>query len=129
MIPLSRTRSIAISIRNGRTLCTEAVEAGGRKRLRVMVTAAASAVGDLEAIRTWYADQQVPDVGERLLKRMIALIERPNDFSESGRVVPEFKMVNLRKIIHPPFRIVYRLDANKIRVVRVWCSERLLKIE
>jgi toxin ParE1/3/4 len=106
MIPLSRTRSIAISIRNGRTICTEAVEAGGRKRLRVMVTAAASAVGDLEAIRTWYADQQVPDVGERLLKRIIALIERPNDFSESGRVVPEFKMVNLREIIHPPFRIV-----------------------
>jgi len=60
---------------------------------------------------------------------MIALIERLNDFPESGRVVPEFEMVNLREIIHPPFRIVYRLDANKIRVVRVWRSERRLKIE
>ncbi|MDP1991192.1 MAG: type II toxin-antitoxin system RelE/ParE family toxin [Syntrophales bacterium] len=92
------------------------------------ITFAASAVGDLEAIRTWYADQQVPDVGERLLKTMIALIERLNDFPESGRVVPEFNMVNLREIIHPPFRIIYRLDANKIRVVRVWRSERQLKM-
>ena len=93
------------------------------------ITFAASAVGDLEAISTWYADQQVPDVGERLLKRMITQIERLADFPESGRVVPEFEMANLREIIHPPFRIVYRLDANKIRVVRVWRSERLLKIE
>ena len=46
---------------------------------------------------------------------MIAQIERLNDFPESGRVVPEFKMANLREIIHPPFRIVYRLDANKIK--------------
>ncbi len=93
------------------------------------ITFAASAVGDLEAILTWYADQQVPDVGKNLLNRMIALIERLNDFPESGRVVPEFKMANLREIIHPPFQIVYRLDANKIKVVRVWRSERLLKIE
>ena len=61
-------------------------------------------------------------------RRMIALIEKLNDFPESGRVVPEFEMVNLREIIHPPFRIIYRLDANKIRVVRVWRSERLLKM-
>jgi hypothetical protein len=30
------------------------------------ITSAVSAVKDLEAIRTWYADQQVPAVGERL---------------------------------------------------------------
>lgn len=92
------------------------------------ITFAVSAVGDLEAISTWYADQQVPDVGERLLKRMITQIERLADFPESGRVVPEFEMANLREIINPPFRIVYRLDANMIRVVRIWRSERLLKM-
>ena len=92
------------------------------------ITFAASAVGDLEAIRTWYADQQVPDVGERLLREIVTQIERLADFPESGRIVPEFRIANLREIIHPPFRIVYRLDGSKIRVVRVWRSERLLKI-
>jgi toxin ParE1/3/4 len=30
-------------------------------------------------------------------------------------------------LIHPPFRIVYRLDADRVRVVRIWRSERLMK--
>jgi toxin ParE1/3/4 len=89
---------------------------------------AASAVNDLEAIRTWYADQQVPAVGEKLLREIISKIERLGALPESGRVVPEFGMVNLREIIYPPFRIIYRLDENRVRIVRVWRSERLLKM-
>ncbi len=92
------------------------------------ITVATSAVKDLEAIRTWYADQQVPAVGERLIREIIALIERLADFPESGRIVPEFGIVNLREIIHSPFRIVYRLDESSVRVVRVWRRERLLKM-
>ncbi|MDD5524247.1 MAG: type II toxin-antitoxin system RelE/ParE family toxin, partial [Smithella sp.] len=49
-------------------------------------------------------------------------------FPQSGRVVPEFNIENLREIIFAPFRIVYRLDGNKIKIVRIWRSERLLKI-
>jgi toxin ParE1/3/4 len=89
---------------------------------------AASAAGDLEAIRTWYVDQQVPDVGERLLGEIVAQIERLTDFPESGRIVPEFGITTLREIIYPQFRIIYRLDMSKIRIVRVWRSERLLKM-
>jgi len=29
---------------------------------------------------------------------------------------------------HPPFRIVYRLEKFRVRVVRIWRSERLLKM-
>jgi plasmid stabilization system protein ParE len=39
-------------------------------------------------------------------------------------VVPEFGLVQLREVIHPPVRIVYRLDAERVRVVRIWRSER-----
>jgi len=91
-------------------------------------TFAASAVKDLEAIQNWYVDQQVPDVGEKLLREIISQVERLADFPESGRIVPEFGIVNLREIIFPPFRIVYRLDKNRVRVVRIWRSERLLKM-
>jgi toxin ParE1/3/4 len=87
-----------------------------------------SAVRDLETIHAWYVDQQVPDVGERLLGEIVVQIERLADFPESGRIVPEFGLTHLREIIHPPFRIVYRWDESKTRIVRVWRSERLLKM-
>jgi toxin ParE1/3/4 len=95
---------------------------------RHRVSFAASAVADLEEMRAWYADQQVADVGERLLREVITQVERLADFPESGRVVPEFGLVQLREIVHPPYRIVYRLDDYRVRVVRVWRSERLLKM-
>ena len=43
-------------------------------------------------------------------------------------MVPEFGLVQLREIIHPPFRIVYRLGEGRVRVVRVWRSERQLEL-
>ena len=30
--------------------------------------------------------------------------------------------------VRPPFRIVYRRDPQRVRVVRVWRSERLLEV-
>jgi plasmid stabilization system protein ParE len=70
----------------------------------------------------------VPDVGNRLLKEIITQIERFAGFPESGRIMPEFGIANLREIIHAPFRIVYRLDGNRIRVIRIWRSERILQM-
>jgi plasmid stabilization system protein ParE len=95
---------------------------------KIAITFAASAVKDLEDMQSWYADQQVPDMGRRLIKELIYQAERLADFPESGRVVPEFEIANLREIIYPPYRIVYRLDRKRVSVVRVWRSERLLKM-
>lgn len=92
------------------------------------ITFAISAVRDLESISSWYTNQQVPAVGVKLLEEIITKIERLADFPESGRVVPEFGNANLREIVFPPFRIVYRLDENRVRIIRVWRSERLLKM-
>lgn len=92
------------------------------------ITFAESAINDLEEIRGWYAEQQVPEVGERLVGELVSQVERLSDFPETGRMVPEFGVAHLREIIHPPFRIVYRLEVNRIRIVRVWRSERLLRM-
>jgi len=92
------------------------------------ITFAASAAGDLDEIRDWYAAQQAPRAGEKLIEDILSAAERLADFPESGRIVPEFGTVNLREVIHPPFRIVYRLEQNRVRIVRVWRSERLLKM-
>jgi toxin ParE1/3/4 len=92
------------------------------------ITFAASAVEDLEALRAWYAGLEAPEIGERLLREVVAQVERLATFPESGRVVPEFGLAQLREIIHPPLRIVYRLDKARVRVVRVWRSEREMKM-
>ena len=95
--------------------------------LRYTITFAASAVEDIEGIRVWYDELDVPEVGERLVAEIVSVVERLGAFPRSGRVVPEFGIDGLREVIHPPFRIVYRLGEARVRVVRVWRSERLLK--
>ena len=92
------------------------------------VSFAPSAITNLEEIRAWYVDQQGPEVGERLVREIVEAVLRLADFPESGRLVPEFDLPQLREIIHPPFRIIYRLDEERVRVVRVWRSERLMSM-
>jgi len=93
------------------------------------ITFAEAAISDMHDIRQWHTEQLVPEVGERLIAGVFSQVDRLADFPESGRIVPEFNVSNLREIIHPPFRIVYRLDGDRVRIVRVWRSERLLKVE
>lgn len=86
------------------------------------------ALTDLESMRTWYGEQVVPEVGERLLGEIFAAIAVLADHPDMGRIVPEFEQPFLRELIRPPFRIVYRRDPKRVRIVRVWRSERLLDV-
>lgn len=95
---------------------------------KVAIRFAESAIADLEAIRSWYVEQRVPDVGDRLVEEVVARIEMLRDNPEMGRIVPEFEQPFLRELIHPPFRIVYRRDPRHVRIVCVWRSERLLAL-
>ncbi len=85
-----------------------------------------SAVGDLEAIKRFYTEQAVPEVGIRLVAAVIERIQTLRDHPDIGRVVPEFADPKLRELIHPPFRVVYLRENTAIHVIRVWRSERLL---
>ncbi len=87
---------------------------------------AESALVDLEEILAWYAEQGVPEVGIRLVGEIVGQVEQLAVFPESGRSVPEIGLAAVRELIHPPFRIVYRIGDTRIWVVRVWRSERLM---
>jgi plasmid stabilization system protein ParE len=82
----------------------------------------------LEGIREWYQDQGVPEVGERLILEIFERIETLAEHPEIGQIVPELGQAFLRELIHPPFRIVYRLDPGRVRIVRVWRGERQLRL-
>jgi len=90
------------------------------------ISFAASALDDLEEILRYYQEQQVPQVGYRLIGKIVTEIELLASQPDMGRVVPEFELDFLRELIRPPFRIVYRRDPDKIKIVRIWRSERLL---
>jgi toxin ParE1/3/4 len=95
---------------------------------KITVSFAESAVRDLEELQAWYVEQGVPEVGQQLVIDIFKRIELLSNTPDMGRIVPEFKQPFLREMIRPPLRIVYRRETQHIRIVRVWRSERLLKL-
>lgn len=96
---------------------------------KAVISFAPSALSDIENILVWYSERQAADVGQRLVIEIIGRIETLSDHPELGRMVPEFDIPAPRELIHSPFRIVYRHDGGRIRIVRVWRSERILKLD
>ena len=95
---------------------------------KTIASFAPSALRDIQEMQAWYAEQLVPEIGERFAREIIEKVEALQAHPDMGCIVPEFGVVTLRELIHPPFRIVYRHDGSRVRVVRVWRSERLLKL-
>ena len=93
------------------------------------VSIAESALADLEEILRHYRDRDAEGSGRRVVGTILRRIEQLITHPESGRIVPEFDAPFLRELIEPPFRIVYRHDKHRVRVVRVWRSERILRLD
>lgn len=87
-----------------------------------------SALSDLENIIEYYNEQDVPNVGTETVSAIIEHIQVLLKHSEIGRKVPEFNDEHIREIIHPPYRIVYLKEIKTVQIIRVWRSERILKL-
>ncbi len=87
-----------------------------------------SAYADFKAIKEYYNNEGVPHIGEQFLSSIIEHIETLCDNPDIGKKVPEFDTKKIRELIHVPFRIIYLREEKSIHVVRVWRSERLLKL-
>ena len=88
-----------------------------------------SALDDLDQIKKYYGDLELPDVAERFVADIFAPVETLADHPDIGRVVPEFNESHIRELIHAPFRVVYLRGKQSIVVIRVWRSERALSLE
>ncbi|MBN4081984.1 MAG: addiction module toxin RelE [Gammaproteobacteria bacterium] len=87
-----------------------------------------AAYGDLEGIKEYYEEEGVPHIGKQFITSIIEHVQTLVDNPDIGRVVPEFGEEGIRELIHSPFRIVYLRGQDSIHVIRVWRSERLLKL-
>jgi plasmid stabilization system protein ParE len=87
-----------------------------------------SALRDCEEILNWFDAQGNRAAGSALVSQLLERIEQLERFPQSGRIVPEFQQSELRELIEPPFRLVYRLTKHDLTVIRIWRGERQLKL-
>jgi addiction module RelE/StbE family toxin len=80
-------------------------------------------LGDLEGIRAYVA-QDSPRYAELVVQRIVATVERLEDFPESGRVVPELDRPEIREVITRPYRVVYRYRGESVEIATVFRSSR-----
>ena len=83
------------------------------------------AIADLEALVS-FIRRDNPQAAERFGYEIIEKAEKLSEFPFLGRGVPEFKIENIREIIHRPYRIVYRVreEQKQIEILRVWHAAR-----
>ena len=65
-------------------------------------------IRDVESIRDFIARDSVV-YAELVTRRIAAAVERLHTFPESGRIVPERNVPDIREVIVSPYRVVYRL--------------------
>ena len=92
------------------------------------ISLTASAIEDLKELRAYYEEQSAPQVGSRFISEILERIESLKENPDIGRMVPEFETENIREFIHKPYRVVYLREPSSIFIVRVWRSERILKL-
>jgi toxin ParE1/3/4 len=64
---------------------------------------AESALGDLTDIQEWYADEGVPEVGDRLVAEIFERVEVLADHPSIGCIVPEFGQTLPARVDPPSF--------------------------
>jgi len=81
------------------------------------------AVADLEEIRT-FIDADSPAWADLTVRRLIAAVDRLQQFPDSGRMLPERQSPDLREIISGNFRIVYRRRVTTVEIATVFRGSR-----
>jgi len=84
------------------------------------------ALSDLDAIADYIALEN-PLAASELVARVFGHVEQLVDHPESGSRPHELKRSRYRQIVEPPCRIFYRFDGQRIFILHVMRSERLLR--
>lgn len=66
------------------------------------------------------------EAARRWVLSLFRVVERLESFPESGRFVPEISgRRDLREVIHGEYRIIYRLESERISILTVRHARRL----
>ncbi len=84
------------------------------------------ALSDLDAIADYIALEN-PAAAAALVQRVFQHVEQLENFPQSGSKPLELKKSRYRQIVEPPCRVFYRYDGERVFVIYVMRSERLLR--
>jgi len=83
------------------------------------------ALADLEAIAEYVAVEN-PAAAAALLNRVLRHVDQLARHPQSGSWLPELGRSRYRQIVEPPCRVIYRRADNRIAILHVMRTERLL---
>jgi len=84
------------------------------------------AIEDLKSIYD-YISKDSKIYASRFVEKLILRVDQLETNPKSGRIVPEFNIETLRELVEGNYRIIYKLNADFIGIVRVHHSSRQLK--
>jgi len=84
------------------------------------------ALADLEAIADYIAIEN-PAAAGAFIRRVFAHVEKLEPHPLLGPVLPELEESRYRQIVEPPCRIFYRHEEERVFILHVMRSERLLR--
>jgi len=76
------------------------------------------AVLDLEGIRD-YISRDSEYYAARFIERLIEAVERLQELPKMGRSVPEAEQENIRELLLHSYRVIYRVEIDRILVLTV----------
>ena len=84
------------------------------------------ALEDLKNIHNYIAKDSLV-YANRVIEKIILRIDQSKSFPKSGRVVPEINNDSIRELIHGNYRIIYKVSIQKIIIVTIHHSARIIK--
>ena len=73
-----------------------------------------------------YIANDKPNAAQKWLEKIFSEVEKLENLPMSGRKVPELKQDNYRELLIGNYRIIYKLEKDKIFILSVRHSKQLL---
>jgi plasmid stabilization system protein ParE len=73
-----------------------------------------------------FISQDSPSYGLAVVGRLYQAVDQLAQFPDSGRMVPEHGRPEIRELVRPPYRIVYRRRPELVEVLLVFRSSQPL---
>jgi toxin ParE1/3/4 len=84
------------------------------------------AVEDIESIAT-YIERDSPWYAKAVVSRIVAMAESVPEYPDLGRMVPEVGNTAIRERLVYSYRVIYRIESERILMVAVIHGRRLLQ--
>ncbi|MBU1599829.1 type II toxin-antitoxin system RelE/ParE family toxin [bacterium] len=76
------------------------------------------AISDLQAIYDYIA-KEAEYYANRFIERIFEAVEKLGDFPKMGRFVPETEQEDIRELLFHDYRIIYRVEKERVLILAV----------